>query len=121
MSNPNPSPATRWKKGDPRINRNGRPKSFDAAQELARAIAHEPAQKGSGDQRQPVIIDGHKATNVEVILRLWASSGDFRKQQAFMEYAFGKIPTRNEVSGPGGEPIILALVEQIIDANHAEG
>ena len=30
-------------KGDPRINRDGRPKNFDALRELAREIGYEPA------------------------------------------------------------------------------
>ena len=32
-------------KGDPRINRKGRPKSFDALRSLAQEIAHEAAKK----------------------------------------------------------------------------
>ena len=73
-------------KGDPRINRKGRPKTFDAFRELAQQVAHEAALKGG----EPVIIDGHVATVAEMILRQWAQSRDARLQIAFIEMAFGK-------------------------------
>jgi len=39
-------------KGDPRINRKGRPRSFDAFRELAQAISHEEAKSGGGKQAE---------------------------------------------------------------------
>ena len=42
-------------KGDPRINRKGRPKSFDAFRELAQAISHEEAKSKDA----PLVINNH--------------------------------------------------------------
>jgi hypothetical protein len=103
-------------KGDPRINRKGRPATFDALRELAKTIAHEPAQTGNGANKQPVIIDGHVATMAEVILRVWASSSDFRKQQAFMEISFGKVPQTVQVQGPDGGPVAVTFTAEDVVA-----
>lgn len=93
-------------KGDPRINRKGRPKSFDALRELAQQIAHEEAMSGG----QPIEINGHLATVTEMILRSWAQSKDARLQQAFISYAFGLPPQRQEHSGPEGGPLVIEYV-----------
>lgn len=80
-------------KGDPRINRKGRPKSFDALRELAQQIAHEEAKSGGA----PVVVGGHKATVAEMILRQWAASKNPQLQRAFIEVAFGKVPDKTEI------------------------
>ena len=90
-------------KGDPRINRKGRPKSFDAFRELAQSIAHEGAQTGG----QPLVINGHAVTVAEAILRSWATSKNPQLQRAFVEVAFGKVPDRTELSGVEGGKIII--------------
>ena len=84
-----------FKKGDPRINRKGRPKTFDALRTLAQQIAHEAAQTGG----QPLVINGHTVTVAEAILRQWATSKNPQLQRAFIEVAFGKVPDKIEVSG----------------------
>ena len=89
-------------KGDARINRKGRPRNFDAFRELAQQIAHEELTDKDG---VPVLIDGHKVTVTEAILRKWARSNDPRLQQAFVEVAYGKTPTITEISGRDGGPI----------------
>lgn len=95
-----------FRKGDPRINRKGRPKDFDAFRELAQQIAHEPVKNTEGE---PVVIEGHIVTVTEVILRQWAKSKDPRLQKAFMEIAYGKTPTQVEVSGQGGGPVAIVV------------
>lgn len=106
MSNPNPSPETRFQKGagkDPRINRKGRPKNFDSLRALAQQIANEqarskPKQDAEGNiiPGEPIIIDGHLATVAEMVMRSWANSKDPRFQIAFIEYAYGKVPVKQE-------------------------
>ena len=91
----NPNPRNQFTKGDPRINRKGRPRSFDALRELAQQIAHEGAQQGG----QPIVINGHTVTVAEAILRQWATSKNPQLQRAFVEVAFGKVPDKLELSG----------------------
>ena len=95
-----------FKRGDPRINRKGRPKSFDALRELARQISHEVATTKNGDD---LVIAGHKATVTEAILRQWAGSKNPRLQQAFIEVAFGKVPSAVEIGGPDRGPIVITI------------
>lgn len=81
-------------KGDPRINRNGRPKGFDQLREMALRLCEEIWTSKSGD----------KARAVEVILRKMMA--DPRQMADFLEIAYGKVPTRVEVSTPT-EPIVI--------------
>lgn len=90
-------------KGDPRINRKGRPKTFDALRELGQQIAHEAALKAG----EPLVIDGHIVTVAEAILRTWAQSKDPRLQMAFVEVAFGKAPVTMQHTGKDGGPVII--------------
>jgi len=76
-------------KGDPRINRLGRPRSFDALRELGQQIAHEAAKDKAGE---PIVFSGKVATIAEMILRSWAQSTSPQLQRAFIEVAFGKVP-----------------------------
>lgn len=95
-------------KGDPRINRKGRPRSFDALRSLAQGISHEAARAGG----QQVVIDGHIATIAEAILRSWAMSKDARLQMAFIEYAYGKPPIKTEFTGANGGPIQVTITRK---------
>lgn len=80
-------------KGDPRINRKGRPRTSKEVQDLAQAIAHEVATDKDGN---PIIWDGHKVTVGEMILRSWAKNP--RMQEKFVERAFGKVPQTMDLS-----------------------
>lgn len=93
-------------KGDPRINRKGRPKSFDKLRELAQQIAHEPAKNGDKE----LVIDGHVVTVTEAILRQWANSRNAKLQAAFVEYAYGKVPNEQQVTGKDGADTIKITV-----------
>jgi len=82
-------------KGDPRINRKGRPRSFDALRALAQEIAHETATKDG----MPLIIEGHKVTVAEAILRTWALSKNAQLVKGFIEIAYGKVPDAVDLAG----------------------
>ena len=106
----NPRPSKPFVKGDPRINRSGRPKDFIAFRELARQIAHEKAKKDG----QSIVIDGHTVTVAEAILRSWAQSKNPQLQKAFIEIAFGKVPDAIDVTS-GGKPIVVKSVGIDVD------
>lgn len=72
-----------FRKGDIRINRKGRPKSFEALRALAQSISHEIVIDST---------DGKELTTAEAILRQWASSPNPQLQMKFVEVAFGKVP-----------------------------
>ena len=99
-------PGGPFRKGDPRINRKGRPKSFDQLRSLAQEIAHEAAKQGG----QPVVIDGHTVTVTEAIMRQWAMSKDPRLQQKFIEVAYGQVPSVTRLEGQDGGPMIIKVV-----------
>jgi hypothetical protein len=87
-------------KGDPRINRKGRPRSFDQLRKLALSILGEPAKGADG---QSIVIDGHVATNVELILRSAMKHPHFARW--LIEVAFGRPPERIEITGREGAPL----------------
>jgi hypothetical protein len=70
-------------KGDPRINRRGRPRSFDALRRLAVEIGRE------------IDVDKDMST-VEAILRSWAR-GNYNEQKSLLEIAYGKVPDKTEM------------------------
>ncbi len=105
-------PGIPFTKGDPRIWKHGRPKSFDALRSLAQEIAHETAKAGGNI----VTIEGHAATVTEVIMRQWAQSKDPRLQQKFIEVAYGKVPDIVEVSGKDGSELpVVVLSADMLD------
>lgn len=95
-------------KGDPRINRNGRPKSFDALRKLAQSLADEIARDKDG---HPIIIEGHIATKAEMILRGLSDANPER----FLEIGYGKVPTPLEVSGDMTTKVVITYAD-----NHSD-
>lgn len=85
-------------KGDPRINRKGRPKSFDALRDLALLIANEKIVSKDGTIAM---------TRIEMILREMSMSKDPRQRLAFVEIAYGKVPQRTELTGADGKAIVV--------------
>ena len=98
---------------DPRINRKGRPKSFDALRSLAQEIAHEAAKKQDG---QPVVLDGHIVSVTEAIMRSWAVSKDPRLQQKFIEVAYGQVPSVTRLEGADGGAIQVNITRKAENA-----
>ena len=94
-------------KGDKRINRKGRPRSFDALRELAQQIGHET-----------VTIGDRQITVTEAILRQWAQSKNPQLQRAFIEIAYGKVPDRTELTGADGGALFdpVAVVAALLAA-----
>jgi hypothetical protein len=78
-------------KNDPRINRHGRPKdSFETVRKMAREFAEQPSE-----------IDPTK-TNARICLE---KIRDGKSPGVLLEFAYGKVPSPVELSGPGGDPI----------------
>lgn len=92
-------PGKPFTKGDVRINRKGRPKSFDKLRAFSVELLSEPAIGADG---KPIVIDGHVATNLEMILRSWLKNP--KLQQALLEIAFGKVTQDVDVKS-GGKPL----------------
>ena len=102
--NRKPKPGT-FEKGagkDPRINRKGRPKSFDAVRALFQSIAQEPIVQKDGTH---YVIDNHIVTIIEGIGRSWATSKNGQMQKAFVEVAYGQVPSVTRLEGQDGGPI----------------
>lgn len=89
-------------KGDPRINRTGRPRSFDKLRDLAQELSDEIARDQAG---QPVTHMGEVMTNIEVLMRKMMIDDPGR----FVEIAYGKVPTPPlDITSDGG-PISISL------------
>ena len=106
-------------KGDPRINRKGRPKDFNSLRSLAQEIAHEAAKQSKEQGGQPVVIDGHVVTITEAIMRSWAMSKDPRLQQKFIEVAYGQVPSVTRLEGTDGGPIQVTITRKADGGNSA--
>ena len=86
--------------------RKGTPENFEQFRSLAIAIINE---KAKGKDGQTLVIDGHAVTISEAVIRQWLQSGDFKKQLAVIQYAYGKVPDVVQGDNAGG-PVRL-LVE----------
>lgn len=77
------------------INRKGRPRSFDQLRKLAIKIANEQSPEQDD------------LTRLENLLRAY-SNPRHPKSDKFLEYAYGKVPDKLDVTS-GGEKIIVKL------------
>jgi hypothetical protein len=84
-------------KGDPRINRKGRPRNFDAVREVFQSVAHEEIKDKNGNA---LLV-------IEAIARSWATSKEPMLQKAFVEYCFGKVSDKHEHEGDLFAPIVI--------------
>lgn len=98
---PVPSQLVPFVPGDPRINRKGRPRTVDAVRKMAQAIA-----------REECIDEAEAFSQIELILRDWATSKVFEKQLAFVQYAYGKVP--DEVLSEGRDVTIVVNWDNVI-------
>lgn len=97
---PNPQNLKPFVKGDKRINRKGRPKSFDALRKLAQQIAAEDLQSTDGDV----------VTRIEALLRVMSSSKNPADRALFLAYAFGK-PKEEIAMNNSGETVTKVIIE----------
>lgn len=107
-SNTVPKQLKPFVKGDPRINRNGRPKSFDFLRSLAQKIAMQEIDTKKG-----------KMILAEAILHSLASDKKF--QVHFLEIAFGKVPQAIQLSGALGIEEQDALRARAIELMKEQG
>mgnify|MGYP003467381571 CR=1 FL=1 len=85
-----PPKSGQFVKGDPRINRSGRPKKLDILREIFE-------KKGNED------IDNFMLPNtscIEAIAHDWLNSSDYKKQRAALEIIFGKLERGEEENEP---------------------
>ena len=75
-----------FQKGDPRINRRGRPRKSDLIAELAKSLLEEPVENGQ---------DNQTITRPRIYPE-WLESGSFQKKLAVIQYAYGKIPLESD-------------------------
>ena len=105
MANKNPSPETRFKNGDKRINRDGRPKGSKDLGALFRRIGHEVATKKDGS---PLLgPDGKPMTIIEAIARQWAQNP--KLQAEFIDRGWGPVPDKTELSGADDGPVRIVV------------
>ena len=76
-----------FKKGDPRINRNGRPKKGEAFAEYVRAF-----MEAEDEQRGTIV-----AEMMEIAVKR-AKAGNFQFWDALVARAYGKVPDKIEVN-----------------------
>lgn len=73
-----------FKPGDVRINRKGRPKTFDKLRALAVQVAGEANEAG--------------VTRIMAMMREMAVSKNAADRKLFLEYAYGKVPEKVDLS-----------------------
>ena len=85
-----------FKKDDPRINRKGRPRNFDALRALAKQIASEELQGA----------DGEAITRIEALLRVMSSSKNNADRALFLAYAYGRPRDELDITSAGKQILV---------------
>src|SRR5215472_13453118 len=99
-----------FKKNDDRINRTGRPKTFDELRRAADLIASEMVPGA----------DGKMISRGELLLRSWIKSKNPILQRSFVEYWVGKFPDRIEAEGLQPKTRLILHYAHELDAIEAE-
>lgn len=97
-------------KGDPRINRKGRPKSIGMLREMAKEIVNEEIEvkgpsKGRGKPRDII-----KKTRLELLMEDWATSNSFSKQRTIVELGYGKLDADIQEDAGDQGPFLLPAI-----------
>ena len=83
--------------GDPRINRTGRPKTYEELRRTADMIASEMIPGPNGEM----------ISRGELLLRNWIKSKNPILQRSFIEYWVGKVPDRIETTGIEDKTVLV--------------
>lgn len=86
-----------FKKGDKRINRKGRPKTFDQLRKMVVKISHEIINPKDPIEKQLTVAEG--------IARNLAKEDP----KHFLEIAFGKVPQPVELQGSKDKPLRIVV------------
>lgn len=88
-------------KGDPRINRLGRPKSYEKLRELAQEIAGDRTKDENGE------------TIIIAMFKAMSKSKNPADRKLFLEYAYGKVKEELDIT-TGGDKFAVPTVIEII-------
>src|SRR5215472_12184538 len=99
-----------FEKNDSRINKTGRPKTFDELRRTADMIASELVPGP----------DGKMISRGELLLRSWIKSRNPILQRSFVEYWVGKVPDRIEAEGLQPQTRLILHYAHELDAIEAE-
>lgn len=97
-----------------RINRNGRPKSFDQLRALGQHLGDEIVMGRDG---KPILApDGQPMTATEMIMRQMMQ--DEKQRLDYLHIAYGRPPLKQEVTGKDGAPLGSAALDLSVLGKH---